>query len=486
MGQPDAVRVPSLVGGTPGSGPFPHVVHYAYDGSVVAMVEETPDVLVRAAVSAAVEAQRQWRVVPAFRRSAILESIRRSVEIRTEAFVSLLVLHTCKTLKDARAEMERSLSTLQVSADEAKRINGEVLPMDALAAGVGRLGVTVRVPVGVVAGITPFNAPLNLAIHKLGPALAAGNAFVIKPHPNGAALTNLLAEACAEAGLPAGLFGVIHGGANPGKVLVSDSRVALVSFTGSGAVGEEITRQAGLKRTVMELGGNAPTIVHADANLAAAVQLCAEAAFGLSGQSCVSTQRIYAHRSILEAFTAALADHARRRRLGDPMDPTTDLAPLISEAAAMRVERWIDEAVAQGAGLVCGGGRVGAAIEATVVSGVRADMRLVCEEVFGPVVTVSAYDDIGDAIAAANDSPWGFKAGIFTESLAIAMRAARELEFGTVNINGASRSRVDHEPSGGTKLSGWGREGPRYAIEDMTHLKMISLTSLPTATKGLP
>jgi len=230
----------------------------------------------------------------------------------------------------------------------------------------------------------------------------------------------------------------------------------------------------------MELGGNAPTIVHADANLTAAVSACAEAAFALSGQSCVSTQRIYVHRAVASEFIAALAESARRRRLGDPMDPTTDLAPLVSESAAIRVESWIQEAVRGGATLACGGRRERAALEATVVTDVQPSMRLVCEEVFGPVVTVSVYEELDVALAAANAGPWGFKAGIFTNSIDVALRAARELDFGTVNINAASRSRVDHEPSGGTKGSGWGREGPRYAIEDMTHLRMVSLTNLPS------
>jgi acyl-CoA reductase-like NAD-dependent aldehyde dehydrogenase len=468
----------SFAGGQWRDGPLAHAVHYAHDGRIVARVEEATASTVEDAVRAALEAQRAWRRVPAFRRSALISGIARALAHRADVLVRALVLNSSKTLKDARSEVERTITTLEVTAEEAKRIGGEVLAMDALPPGAGRLGVVVRVPVGVVAGVTPFNAPLNLAAHKLGPAIAGGNAVVVKPHPHGAVVTNLLAEACIEAGMPAGLFNIVQGGADVGRALVSHRDVALVSFTGSGSVGEQITRQIGLKRSVMELGGNAPTLVHADADLAAAAAACAEAAFGLSGQSCVSTQRIYVHRAVAGEFLAALKADAVRRRLGDPMDEATDLAPLVNEAAAIRVEAWIREAVAGGATLVCGGRRKGASIEATVVTGVAPSMRLVCEEVFGPVVTVSPYDDLDAAIAAANASPWGFKAGIFTNAIDVAVRAARELEFGTVNVNGASRSRVDHEPSGGTKASGWGREGPRYAIEDMTHLRMISLAGI--------
>lgn len=479
MLQPGPVTARSFVGGEWRDGPLLHVVAYAYDGRVVANVEEATAATVDEAVRSAAEAQRQWRRVPAFRRSALLADVGRALKRRADALVTALVLNSSKTLKEARAELERATATLQVTAEEAKRIGGEIIPMDAVPPGAGRLGVAVRVPIGVVAGVTPFNAPLNLAVHKLGPALAAGNAFVVKPHPHGAVVTNILAEACQEAGIPAGLFNIVQGGAEVGRALVSHRDVGLVSFTGSGAVGEQITRQIGLKRSVMELGGNAPTIVHADANLAAAVSACAEAAFALSGQSCVSTQRIYVHRALAGEFIAALAENARGRRLGDPLDPTTDLAPLVDESAAIRVEDWIREALRGGATLVCGGRRERAAIEATVVTDVQPSMRLVCEEVFGPVVTVSVYDELDAALAAANAGPWGFKAGIFTNSIDVALRAARELDFGTVNINGASRARLDHEPSGGTKGSGWGREGPRYAIEDMTYLRMVSLTNLP-------
>lgn len=468
----------SLVQGEWRNGPLVHTVEYAYDGTIVAVVEEASAADVDEAVSTAARAQLQWRHVPAFRRSALLGGIMREIERRADALVTALVLNSSKTLRDARSEVERSLATMQVTAEEAKRIGGEVLPMDALPPGAGRFGIAIRVPVGVVAGITPFNAPLNLAVHKLGPALAAGNAFVLKPHPHGSVVSNLLGEACCAAGIPPGLFNIVHGGAGVGRALVTHPQVALVSFTGSGSVAEQITRQIGLKRSVMELGGNAPTIVHSDANLAAAVPACAEAAFGLSGQSCVSTQRIYVQRAVAGEFVAGLAENARRRKLGDPMDPATDLAPLLSESAAIRVETWIREAVRGGATLVCGGRRERAAIEATVVSDVQPSMRLVCEEVFGPVVTVSVYDELEPALIAANAGPWGFKAGIFTNSIDVALRAVRELDFGTINVNAASRARVDHEPSGGTKGSGWGREGPRYAIEDMTHLRMVSLTGI--------
>jgi acyl-CoA reductase-like NAD-dependent aldehyde dehydrogenase len=445
------------------------------DGAIVSTVHQSSIADAQAAVRAAEAAWREWRHRPAHERSQILDRIAQAMADRAEDLACQMTAETGKPLTEARTEVARSLSTMRISAEEAKRIAGEMVPMDAVAPGAGKLGFTLRVPVGVVAAVTPFNAPLNTVCHKLGPALAAGNTLVLKPHPHGAGIAVLLAEIAEQVGLPAGVFNVVHGGPDVGRALTTDPAVKFVNFTGSGRVAEAILGEIGLKRTLLELGGNAPTIVHHDADLAVAVKQCAEAAFGLSGQSCISTQRIFVHEDVRKEFTANLVEAATSRRPGDPWDSKTGVGPLIDEASAIRIEQWVNEAVDAGAELLCGGAREGAFYEPTVLATVPPDQKVCREEVFGPVVILVPYTEIDEAIAQANDTPWGLKAGVFTGSLDVALKAARELEYGTVNVNGASRSRVDQEPSGGVKQSGWGKEGPRYAILEMTDERMISI-----------
>lgn len=450
---------------------------YPYDGRVVGTLHLTSTQSVGEAIESAHAAFLKWRTVPAFERAALLAKLANLMSERADEFATVMTLQSGKTLKESKTEVARSISTIAISAEEAKRIGGEVLPMDAVAPGVGKLGFTIRVPMGVVAGISPFNAPLNTICHKLGPAVAGGNTFVVKPHPQGAGLAVLLAKAALEAGFPPGVFNIVHGGPDVGRALTTHPRVAVVNFTGSGAVADKIIRDIGLKRVLLELGGNAPTIVCADADLEKAIPQCVEAAFGLTGQSCISTQRIYVERAIYDGFLERFANAAAAKNTGDPMDPATSVGPMIDEHAAKRVSSWIDEAVTAGARLVCGGRRTGALLEPTVLTDVRASMKVQCEEIFGPVAVVLPFDHLDAAIEAANDTPWGLKAGLFTASLDAALKGARALEYGTVNINAASRARVDHEPSGGVKASGWGKEGPRYAIEEMTYLRMVTISA---------
>jgi len=446
------------------------------DGSPITTVHQASSEDVRAAIQSSHQAWTTWRRVPAHERSRTLAAIADGIETRAEDLAAQMTAETGKPIRDARVEVTRSISTMRISAEEAKRVSGDMIPMDAVAAGANKIGFTLRVPLGVVAGITPFNAPLNTVCHKLGPALAAGNTLVLKPHAHGAGVAVVLTEIAAAAGLPAGVFNLVHGGPEVGRALTTDPLVAFVNFTGSGRVADQILREIGLKRTLLELGGNAPTIIHADADLQKAATQTAEAAFGLTGQSCISTQRVLVHHAVSDDFVARLVTEAQSRPPGDPWDERTRMGPLLDVTSAERVQSWVTEAVAGGARLLCGGGREGAFVEPTVLIDARPDMKVVCEEIFGPVVVVSTYTDIDEAIAEANDTPWGLKAGIFTRSLDVAMRAATELEYGTVNINGASRSRVDQEPSGGVKLSGWGKEGPRHAIMEMTDVRMISLS----------
>jgi acyl-CoA reductase-like NAD-dependent aldehyde dehydrogenase len=347
--------------------------------------------------------------------------------------------------------------------------------MDALAEGTGRLGFTVRVPLGVVAGITPFNVPISAACHKLGPALAAGNTFVLKPHVQGAGAVTILAQLAEEAGLPTGVFNLVQGGPEVGRALVTHPAVRLITFTGSGRAAEQIVREAGLKQTLFELGGIGPTIVHRDAALDLAVRQTTVAALALSGQSCVSTQRIFVHEEVATEFSRSLVKAFEGIKPGDPFDEASGIGPLVSEDAATRVADWITEAVAAGAEMLCGGLRREAYLDPTVLADPPTGSRVVCEEIFGPVVSITAYGKLEEAVGMANDTPWGLKAGVFTSSLAVALMAVHELQFGAVNVNAPSRFRLPHEPYGGVKQSGWGREGPKYATLAMTAERMVSV-----------
>ena len=471
-------RVRPLTDGKEYAGEGVEAVRFPFDGSVVAEVESSSLAEVDRAVRSAKAAFPTWRDTPAYKRADIIDAIAGGIETEAAELAHSLVLETGKTLSDAKSEVMRSVATLRASAEEAKRIKGHTVPLDAVASGAGKFGIAIRVPFGVVAGISPFNAPLNLTIHKLGPAIAAGNTFVVKPHLHGSATTLKLAQLCVARGLPAGVFNVVTGGPDVGEALIKHSDVSVVNFTGSTAVGEVIARQAAPRKVLLELGGTGPTIVHTDASLAYAIPLCADGAFGLSGQSCVSVQRVYVHRSLFDDAVERLVALAATRRLGNPLDPQTNLAPMISEDAARRLEDWVNEAVQQGATVRIGGKRQGAMLEATVLTGVTPKMKVVREEVFGPLVSVIPYDDVDEAFAAANAGPYGLKIGFFTNTLPLVLRAIKELEFGTVNINSPSRSRTDHEPSGGAKASGWAKEGPRYAIEEMTYLRMVSIAKM--------
>lgn len=446
-----------------------------YDGKPVGAVHNSTVQQVGQAVESAARAGAAWGEKPAYERSAVLADIARLMHSKADELARVMALQTGKTLRDAKTETMRSISALEISAEEAKRVCGEIVPMDAVAPGAGKTGFTVRVPVGVVAGITPFNAPLSTLIHKFGPALAGGNTLVVKPHPHGSGVTALLGRMALEAGLPPGVFNIVHGGADVGEALVQHPKVALVNFTGSGVVADAIIRAIGLKRVLLELGGNAPTIVHHDANLDKAIPQCIEAAFGLTGQSCISTQRIYVQKDIYQSFVERFVEGVTARKIGDPLDPATEIGPMINEASAKRIEQWVQEAVSQGATLHCGGERHGNLVTPAVLTEVQPSMKVVCEEAFGPVVSISPYGTLDEVIEWANDTPWGLKSGLFTRSLDAALIAARRLAYGTVNINAASRARTDQEPSGGIKQSGWGKEGPRYAIEEMTDVKMITI-----------
>jgi acyl-CoA reductase-like NAD-dependent aldehyde dehydrogenase len=424
------------------------------------------------AVAAAVAAKSTIAAMPGYERAALLRRVAALLRERTDAVAEVMARETGKAIRDARAEVARSQDTIDLSAEEAVRIEGAHVPLDGSAMGAGKIAMMLRFPVGVVAGITPFNAPFNLACHKVAPAVASGNAIVLKASPQAPMVVHELAKMFVDAGTPAGVVNVLYG-AEVGPALVRDPHIDFVTFTGSTRVGTEIKAASGLRRVALELGGNGPTIVAADADVARAAPLCARSAMRLAGQSCISVQTVHVHSSIYAAFVKQLTAAVKLLKFGDPMDEATDVGTLIDENAARRVESWVQEAVAQGARLMTGGKRHGAGLEPTVLADVKPAMKVVCDEVFGPVVSVMPFDDIDMVFNMISASNFGLQCGVFTQSLELAMRAIKALRTGGVIVNGPSTWRVDQLPYGGIKDSGIGREGPRYAIREMTDERLV-------------
>jgi acyl-CoA reductase-like NAD-dependent aldehyde dehydrogenase len=446
-----------------------------YDGTPFATVYEAGAEEIEAAVEAARKAAPVMRELTLAERAAILRRAHASLAAAREDFAQTIASESGKPLSEARAETDRAASTLLFSAEEAHRLRGEVVPMEAALAGKGRWAMTIREPLGVIAAITPFNFPLNLSMHKIGPAIAAGNAVVHKPASATPVSALKLAALLAESGLPPGGLNVVTGsGGVIGDLLSRHPRIAMVTFTGSPEVGVRIRSLAGLKRVTLELGSNSAVIVAPSADIGDAVSRCLTGAFANSGQVCISVQRIYAHRSVFEDFVARLAEGAKQLRIGHPLDPATAVSSLVTEADAVRVETWIREAVDAGARLVTGGERRRATVTPAVLTGVPPQVRISCREAFGPVVTVNPYETLDEAIEAVNASEYGLQAGIFTKDLSEAFRAARRVHVGGFLINDVPQFRVDQMPYGGVKLSGVGREGPKYAIEEMTEVKLVS------------
>ncbi|MBI1397004.1 MAG: aldehyde dehydrogenase family protein [Betaproteobacteria bacterium] len=444
-----------------------------YRGTTVGTAPVSTPGDVARAIATAVEARAAAAAMPGYERAALLRRIAGLIERDVHALALLMARETGKAIRDAEAEVRRSLETFALAAEEAIRIEGRHIPLDGSAMGAGKLAMLLRFPVGVVAAITPFNAPFNLAAHKIAPSIAAGNALVLKPPPQTPLIVHRLAELVVEAGAPRGMLNVVHGGADVGAALVADPRVDFITFTGSSRAGAAIKAASGLRRVALELGGNGATIVHEDADLPAAATVCARNSMRLAGQSCISVQSVYVHESRFPQFLDLVADEVRKMTLGDPLDPATDVGTLIDGNAAQRVEAWVREAVEAGARIVTGGQRNGAAFEPTVLAKVDPTMRVVCEEVFGPVVNVIPYGDIREAFDAINASPYGLQAGIFTKSNEVSFGAIRALRVGGVIVNGTSTWRTDQLAYGGVKASGIGREGPRYAIEEMTEQRLV-------------
>lgn len=430
------------------------------------------------ALQAAYEAREKVAAIPAYERAALLKRAAERLKKEKQRLAELISMEIGKAFKNTLEEVLRSIETLEISGEEAKRLFGETLPGNASPRGVNALASTIRVPVGVVAAITPFNAPLNLICHKIGPSFAAGNSTILKPAPQASLIATELLTLLLEEGWPEEAINMVLGGAECGQQIVKDRRVKVISFTGGYMAAQNICQLAGMKKVLLELGGNAATVVHDDADLKRAAQLCAKTAYSNAGQSCISVQRIYVHHAVAQPFVQLLKEETAKLKVGDPLLPDTDVGTLVDEQAASRVAAWIDEAVQAGAKLVSGGKKKGASIEPTILFNPPKESKVVCQEVFGPVVGVIPYQTIEEAISEVNDSDYGLQAGIFTNRMDVAYKYAQHVEAGGIIINGTSNFRLDHWPYGGVKNSGMGREGPRYAIEEMTETKMI-VTILP-------
>jgi acyl-CoA reductase-like NAD-dependent aldehyde dehydrogenase len=444
-----------------------------YDHSIVGSVALADKRDVQQAIEAATRAFATTRRLPACERQQVLQNISRAIAEKREDFARSIALEAGKPIKTARAETDRAVFTFSIAAHEAVRIGGEWLPMDLQAATAGRWGLVRRYPLGPIAAITPFNFPLNLVAHKIAPAIAAGCTMVLKPAHQTPLTAVLLAEVVQQAGWPAGALNVLPMNNENAAALVTDDRLKLLTFTGSSTVGWMLKAKSSKKRVALELGGNAGVIIHSDADLDYAAERCAIGGFSYAGQSCIAVQRILAHRTVFDKFTEKFVQRVKSLRVGDPLDESTDVGPLITEDDAIRAESWAKEAVAAGAKLLCGGKRDGALLEPTVLTGTKPQMKVNCEEIFAPVKTLEPYDDFSAAIATLNDSRYGLQAGVFTNDARLIFKAYDELEVGGVTIGEVPTFRIDHMPYGGVKDSGMGREGIRYAIEEMTELKLL-------------
>lgn len=430
------------------------------------------------AVHAAVRTARQALAHPLapLQRYEILLRAAHLIQERAEQLALLIAREAGKPLKDARAEASRAVQTFTLSAEEAKRIGGEVVPIEASAGNENRLAFTIRVPVGVVAAIAPFNFPLNLVAHKVAPALAAGNAVVLKPATTTPLSAVELCRVLADAGLPAGFLNLVVGpGSTVGEALLDDPDVDFYTFTGSPPVGRRIKERTGLRRVTLELGNNSPNIVAADSDIEAAAELLSRRAYGSAGQFCISVQRIYVEEPVADRFRELFLNTTKSLVVGDPEDERTDVGPMITQGEAERAEAWIQEAVSQGARVVCGGHREGPVLQPTLLENVSPEMRVVCQEVFAPVASLVTVRSFDEAVERANDTAYGLQAGVFTRDLGRVIDAARRLRFGGVIFNDTSGFRADLMPYGGLGESGMGREGPRYAVEEMTELRTVVL-----------
>lgn len=466
---------PFLVGGEWRTSDHIQTVIFPYDGSVSDEVCLAMPADLVLAIEKAVEGFQITRRLATYQRAEILFNLHHLMQRDFGVLVELMIMESGKTRKVAEAEAARALQTVLTAAEETKRLSGEILNLDWTPTGANHRGMVRRFPIGVVVGITPFNYPLNLACHKLAPAMGTGNAIIIKP-PEIAPLSSLkLAELVLEAGYPPAAFSMVPCEGLVAETLVTDNRVAMVTFTGSARVGWMLKSKAGRKKVTLELGGNAPVIVHEDADLNLVITKTVQGSFTNAGQNCISVQRLLVHQPIFDDFQTRFIHSVEKLIVGDPREAQTDVGPMIHHGAVERTFTWIQEAVADGAVILTGGTTTGLLFRPTVLTNVQMQMKVCLEEVFAPVVSLIPYDTWEAALAMANDSDYGLQAGVFTRDMGRILQAWEQLEMGGVHVNDTSTFRVDHMPYGGVKGSGLGREGIRYAMEDMTELRLLSL-----------
>ncbi len=450
-------------------------VRNPYNGEVVGITFRPAEGDIEGAVSGAVMATKEMASLPTYRRAAILTSIGNGIIERKEELARTITLEAGKPISDSRREVERAIHLFQIAVEECRRMGGELIPLDLLEAAKGRMAIARRFPVGPILGITPFNFPLNLVCHKLAPAIASGNPIVLKPASATPLTSLILAEIAAGSGIPPGGLSVLPCSGEQAEGMVRDDRLKLLTFTGSAQVGWHLKGMAGKKRVVLELGGNAGAIIDEGTDLEYATKRCTQGGYGYSGQTCISLQRIYVHKDIYDAFVSKLVERVKALRMGDPMKEDTDIGPLIVLEAGKRLESWVSEAVSQGARVLTGGRLNGRFFEPTVLVDVRPEMKVSCEEVFGPLVTVSPFESFEQALGEVNRGRYGLQAGVFTGEINKVFLAYKTLQVGGIMINDVPTFRADHMPYGGLKDSGFGREGIKYAIEEMTEPKLLVL-----------
>jgi len=452
-------------------------VRSPYDDSLVAVAHRAGPDEVEKAIALATESFDTTRHMPSWQREEILMKVSEGIKARREELGRVISLEAGKPLKQAIGEADRAVFTFKIAAEESKRIYGEIVPLDWIPGVENRVAHIHRVPRGPVAGIAPFNYPLNLVAHKVAPAMAAGNPIVLRPASQTPVSALMLGEIVLEAGWPEAAIAVIPTKTSDAAPLVEDNRIKKLTFTGSPAVGWMLKSKAGMKPVTLELGGNAGTIVNEDADVEAAAKRIAWGGFQYAGQSCISVQRVYVHENIWDEFIKFFVPAVKALKFGNPLDPDTDVGPVIDSGAAERIEEWVNEAVAAGAEILVGGKRDGNLFEPTALTSVNEDMNVACQEVFGPVLSLFPFTDVMDAIDRVGDSEFGLQAGLFTNDWRTIQAAFDRIEVGGLMVNDVSTFRVDHMPYGGAKASGFGREGLRYAIEEMTEMKLLTLNN---------
>jgi glyceraldehyde-3-phosphate dehydrogenase (NADP+) len=450
-------------------------VRNPYDGKVIGFTSNAGDIDIEDAIHASQKSFEKTKKLPAYKRAEIIDGVVCGLKERADEIAKIITQESGKPINDSRTEVKRTICTFQIACEETKRLGGKEIPLDIIAGSEKRTGIVRRFPVGPILGITPFNFPLNLVAHKVAPAMAVGNPIILKPAPKTPLSALILGEIIMAAGWPAGGINIFLCSNQKAEMLIKDERIKMMTFTGSAVIGWMLNDMAGKKKVTLELGGNAGVIVHCNADVDFAAMRCAVGAFSFAGQVCISVQRIYVHTEVYRAFLERFLEATSNLKMGDPMDELTKIGPMIGEDVAKRAKEWVDEAVRGGARLIIGGKRKGNFFEPTVLTDTKPDMKVSCEEVFAPIVTVEQYNGFEEAVSKINNSRYGLQAGIFTTDIKEIFYAFNELEVGGVIVNDVPTYRVDNMPYGGVKMSGIGREGVKYAMEEMTEPRLLVL-----------